>query len=713
MTDNPSDSEGSTGESTDDQEWRETDRSLPHDSKTSKVIGEIDATDGIGVLGHNTATSGRSDGVRGVTDSSELNAAGVRGKATAVSGNIYGVWGTTNSSKATAAGVYATTSDARGVYADTRGGDAFFALAKSGRGIFAQSEENDSGVFTTFDGSSSAVEVQNSANNNASSTGYGVNATTEATGVGSAGVFGEAESTSGQTYGVHAINRSDNSDAAAVRAVSTSSARGLYVKTNFIGASVESTQSSAGSFYTDEGSSGLFVRNRATADDGVTRDGILAATESDVAGSAGVLGRASDGSGQTYGVKGENNSTVDGHAGVKGESPGKVSLGSGVEGTTEGTGSSSDETFADGVLGKATVSSDVELNAGVRGTNSSSSGTGYGVYGSTTSTNSSAAGVYASASNGATGISATVSDGEAQGLRVTKTADKATNSDPEQYPALVEHTPDGASNEGLAIRTGYTGTPGSGTNFVTFFDGNDTILGAVEGDGSGGVTTASAGSDYAEYMPRLDPDEEMEAADVVGVVDGQITRDTTGADQAMVVTDQAIVTGNWPGPSPEDRADYETVAFVGQVPVKVRGAVTEGDLVVPSGEADGTARAIAPDEWRPGDGPIVGRAWEGTDGAGLDQVTVAVGLETGAALESAFAQQADRLATLDSENDRLRAELDEKDEQIETLTDEVETLQAEVERLREQNQDLADHVAGLDDRLASLEGETTPASADD
>lgn len=71
-----------------------------------KVRGRLDTPGGTGVLGHNTATSGQSLGVEGVTDSSQAGAAGVRGAAVAGSGRTYGVRGVATSSDDGAAGLY-------------------------------------------------------------------------------------------------------------------------------------------------------------------------------------------------------------------------------------------------------------------------------------------------------------------------------------------------------------------------------------------------------------------------------------------------------------------------------------------------------------------------------------------------------------------------------------------------------------------------------
>eukprot|EP01047_Picozoa_sp_COSAG01_P083602 COSAG01_NODE_17563_length_1140_cov_1.959654_2_plen_183_part_01 len=61
--------------------------------------------------------------------------------------------------------------------------------------------------------------------------------------------------------------------------------------------------------------------------------------------------------------------------------------------------------------------------------------------------------------------------------------------------------------------------------------------------------------------------------------------------QVGVISRWAVVEGSAP-PSSE-RAAYDRVAFVGIVPVKLRGGVQAGMLVVPSGREDGTAVAVA------------------------------------------------------------------------------------------------------------------------
>ena len=61
-----------------------------------KILGEISTSDGIGVLGHNTSSTGQTSGVKGVVDSDDDFAVGVRGVANG-SGKNYGVLGNSDS----------------------------------------------------------------------------------------------------------------------------------------------------------------------------------------------------------------------------------------------------------------------------------------------------------------------------------------------------------------------------------------------------------------------------------------------------------------------------------------------------------------------------------------------------------------------------------------------------------------------------------------
>jgi hypothetical protein len=102
------------------------------------------------------------------------------------------------------------------------------------------------------------------------------------------------------------------------------------------------------------------------------------------------------------------------------------------------------------------------------------------------------------------------------------------------------------------------------------------------------------------------------------------------------------------------------VAFVGQVPTRLRGEASVGDLVVASGRNDGTARAVSPGAYRRAEhGPIAGQAWSTKSSDGIGTITVAVGLGRSGAVAEQMQDQRERIAALETENeefgDRLAA----------------------------------------------------------
>lgn len=115
-------------------------------------------------------------------------------------------------------------------------------------------------------------------------------------------------------------------------------------------------------------------------------------------------------------------------------------------------------------------------------------------------------------------------------------------------------------------------------------------IGAIERQ-NGGVTLSSSTGDFAEYYLRAEGEPEFEEGDVVGfVAEGAvivISRMTSRAKLVGVISREMIVAGK--KPDPREMHKYDTVAHVGQVPVKVRGHPIAGDVLVPSGRQDGTA----------------------------------------------------------------------------------------------------------------------------
>ena len=187
---------------------------------------------------------------------------------------------------------------------------------------------------------------------------------------------------------------------------------------------------------------------------------------------------------------------------------------------------------------------------------------------------------------------------------------------------LIENTSSGSNADVLALRV-EANNPDSGNNYITFFAGSGAI-GSIEQQ-SGTLVLQSVGADLAECLPRLDEAEHIQPGDLVGVIGGKVTLRTSGAHHISAVTDRPVVLAN--APSKEKRHLHEQVAFIGQVPVKVRGRVKAGDFIMPSGLEDGSGIAVPLEGLSEhGLGQVAGRAWESSDDDGLKTVQVAIGL---------------------------------------------------------------------------------------
>lgn len=173
--------------------------------------------------------------------------------------------------------------------------------------------------------------------------------------------------------------------------------------------------------------------------------------------------------------------------------------------------------------------------------------------------------------------------------------------------------------------------------FDLVIDVTNLTLVATYADLSLGVAFESGSGDYAEWLPRVDPAEAMSIGDVVGVNGGKVSKKFSQAERFMVVSASPIVLGNMPS-TKEGEKNAEKIAFMGQVPVKARGVVHIGDYLLPSGEGDGLAIAVAPDKMKARDFKrIIGVAWEAADGSEFFKlINTAVGLnqnDTGKLIE--------------------------------------------------------------------------------
>ncbi|HEX6624243.1 MAG TPA: hypothetical protein VF064_11055, partial [Pyrinomonadaceae bacterium] len=227
----------------------------------------------------------------------------------------------------------------------------------------------------------------------------------------------------------------------------------------------------------------------------------------------------------------------------------------------------------------------------------------------------------------------------------------------------------------LVLRVG-TETPGDQDDFIKFQQGTGSPVGAIQGNGSGGIHLNSGAADYAEYLPRLDPAEKIEPGEIVGLFGGRVTKKTRGAGQVMAVSTGPIILGNDPGE--KARAEYEKVAFIGQVAVRVRGAVRAGDLIVASGRDDGTGIAVSPERITPEQfEQAVGEAWESSADAGVKPVRTAVGLiqrdPTVRRLVAANRRQARQLAALGAQLAALESRMNRELAALKSITSHQKT----------------------------------------
>ena len=152
-----------------------------------------------------------------------------------------------------------------------------------------------------------------------------------------------------------------------------------------------------------------------------------------------------------------------------------------------------------------------------------------------------------------------------------------------------------------------------------------------------GVAYESGSGDYAEWLERADHKETLTPGDVVGVRGGKISKEYEVAERFMVISTAPAVLGNMPDNAEMEQV-FEKVAFMGQVPVKVIGKVAIGDYILPSGNEDGFAMAVHPDDMQAKDySRIIGIAWEESDGEkAFAYINTAVGInsnDTAALLE--------------------------------------------------------------------------------
>jgi hypothetical protein len=207
-------------------------------------------------------------------------------------------------------------------------------------------------------------------------------------------------------------------------------------------------------------------------------------------------------------------------------------------------------------------------------------------------------------------------------LHVAESLDLSAS--PANHVAQIQNTSTGNSADVLALKIGYTSNPVSSNNYITFFRGDNSSVGSIEGNGSGGVVLSGPGTEITLWLPKLDPSEAMAPGDLIGVVDGMATKDTTRASRVLVVAGNAMLAGNDPGQ--EARAGYVLVTVLGLAKVRVAGPVRAGDAILPSGRNDGMGVGVALQALLPPQvAQVAGAVWSDQAAEGPGWATIAVG----------------------------------------------------------------------------------------
>ena len=176
------------------------------------------------------------------------------------------------------------------------------------------------------------------------------------------------------------------------------------------------------------------------------------------------------------------------------------------------------------------------------------------------------------------------------------------------------------NRQGISIQGCLNTNPSTSCNLIEFRDGNGTTLGAVEGDGAGGVTTAAAGSDYAELFDGTYAD--FSEGDVVALnALGEVIVASDSEDVIGVLSIAPNTLGNWVD-GWRDLGTYVPVALLGQVPVSVNtegGSIAVGDHLTLS-STTGVAKKAT------GVGYVLGRALEShSSGTGTIEIFIQPG----------------------------------------------------------------------------------------
>ena len=283
--------------------------------------------------------------------------------------------------------------------------------------------------------------------------------------------------------------------------------------------------------------------------------------------------------------------------------------------------------------------------------------------------------------NGHVGISNAIPNFEPQTHLHVKGASAGGADELKNHLVVIENTSESDANTLAIVHSGIESGDSvmQDHNFVTFINAG-VELGAIEGNANSGIRYMTRGGDYAEYLEKEDVSEAIEKGDIVGVINGKISKSTKGAQQFLVKSTAPAVAGNWPG---ENKDGYELIAFFGQVHVNVIGKVEKGDYIIPSDKHDGTGIAVSPDKISIEDKErIVGRAWASSDDKKKKPIHVAVGFGFSMPSLKDDMKKLQTLKTdvadLDSERRRIESKYDalfeKQDAEIQKLMKSLESI---------------------------------------
>ena len=258
--------------------------------------------------------------------------------------------------------------------------------------------------------------------------------------------------------------------------------------------------------------------------------------------------------------------------------------------------------------------------------------------------------------------------------------DKRGIASVENHIARLFNFNDEGGGDVLAIKVNQTDDPTATTNFITFFkagpdNSTSNALGAIEGNGSGGVTFKTNGADFAEALAQISTDELINPGDVVGIYNGRISLNTDAADRVMAVTDRPAIIGNHQ--YSDDGTLTQNVSFIGQIPVRVKGPVRSGDWIIPSGLNDGTAISCNPDSLTYAD-QVIGQAWESNLNHEVKLINTLVGLDHGNSKNKMIRILKDQLEIQKEVRLKQQNEIDNLKIQLELLKHQLENINTRI-----------------------------------